>query len=39
MSGFAVLFYVSAAVVYFAVVATVWGWLRSSRGSSPDDVR
>jgi hypothetical protein len=31
MTGFAVLFYLSAGVVYFAVAATLWGFIRSTR--------
>jgi hypothetical protein len=31
MSGWSVLVYLSAAVVYFAVAATIWGWIRHVR--------
>jgi hypothetical protein len=37
VSGFAFLFYVSAGVVYFAVVATIWGFFLSARRTKPDD--
>jgi hypothetical protein len=34
--GWSALFYVSAAVVYFAVGATIWGWVRNSVRKDPD---
>ena len=34
MTGLSVLVYLSAGVVYFAVAATIWGWIRHRRAKT-----
>jgi len=36
MSAWSLLVYISAAVVYFAVAATVWGFIREARAKDLD---
>ncbi len=36
MTGWSLLVYVSAAIVYFAVAATLWGWIREVRAKDLD---
>ena len=36
MSTWSLLVYVSAAIVYFAVAATLWGWIREVRAKDLD---
>ena len=36
MTGWSLLVYVSAAIVYCAVAATLWGWIREVRAKDPD---
>ena len=36
MTGWSVLVYVSAAIVYLAVAATMWGWIREAQAKDLD---
>ena len=36
MTAWSLLVYVSTAVVYFAVAATLWGWIREVRAKDAD---
>ena len=36
MSAWSLLVYVSAAIVYFAVAATLWGWIHEARAKDLD---
>jgi len=36
VSAWSLLVYISAAIVYFAVAATLWGWIREVRAKDLD---